>query len=125
LKDKLSVDDFKTLFRANSLTTKAVEYYIKSIGQDYLESVLKPVIDEIYDGGKPCEINPQGLPKNEKLAVNQQNLIHFCEVILTKLEQSTEVLPKALSHLFQFTRRTLLKYSPGSKDQTSYYTCVR
>lgn len=48
--------DVDTLFRANSLASKAVEMYMKVIGFNYLQGILEPTIDKLYNTKKSCEV---------------------------------------------------------------------
>jgi hypothetical protein len=44
------------LFRGNTLTTKAIDYYMKLVGKDYLSSTLGPLINVIYEEKKNCDV---------------------------------------------------------------------
>jgi len=55
--------DVDTLFRANSLASKAIEMYMKVIGFNYLQGILEPTLDKMYMGKKSCEVSlPPSFP---------------------------------------------------------------
>ncbi|XP_022373019.1 rasGAP-activating-like protein 1 isoform X3 [Enhydra lutris kenyoni] len=50
--------DPNTLFRSNSLASKAMEQFMKLVGMPYLHEVLKPVIHRIFEEKKYMELDP-------------------------------------------------------------------
>ncbi|NWU73129.1 RASL1 protein, partial [Pterocles burchelli] len=50
--------DPNTLFRSNSLASKAVEQFMKVVGLPYLHEVLKPVVNRIFEEKKYVELDP-------------------------------------------------------------------
>ena len=50
--------DANTIFRGNTLTSKSLDTYMKVVGHDYLASVLKETLDEIFTEKKICELDP-------------------------------------------------------------------
>jgi hypothetical protein len=44
------------IFRANTLATKALDYYMKLVGLPYLYATLHAVVKEIYNYKKPFEV---------------------------------------------------------------------
>ncbi|MED6239837.1 RasGAP-activating-like protein 1, partial [Ataeniobius toweri] len=50
--------DPNTLFRSNSLASKAMEQFMKAVGMLYLHEVLKPIINRIFDERKYIELDP-------------------------------------------------------------------
>uniref|UniRef100_A0A3B4BJV0 Uncharacterized protein n=1 Tax=Periophthalmus magnuspinnatus TaxID=409849 RepID=A0A3B4BJV0_9GOBI len=50
--------DPNTLFRSNSLASKAMEQFMKAVGMLYLHEVLKPIINRIFDEKKYIELDP-------------------------------------------------------------------
>uniref|UniRef100_A0A672MGN9 RAS protein activator like 1 n=1 Tax=Sinocyclocheilus grahami TaxID=75366 RepID=A0A672MGN9_SINGR len=47
-----------TLFRSNSLASKAMEQFMKAVGMLYLHEVLKPIINRIFEERKYVELDP-------------------------------------------------------------------
>ncbi|XP_056585728.1 rasGAP-activating-like protein 1 isoform X1 [Triplophysa dalaica] len=50
--------DPNTLFRSNSLASKAMEQFMKAVGMLYLHDVLKPIINRIFEEKKYIELDP-------------------------------------------------------------------
>ncbi|XP_027972326.1 rasGAP-activating-like protein 1 isoform X2 [Eumetopias jubatus] len=50
--------DPNTLFRSNSLASKAMEQFMKLVGMPYLHEVLKPVINRVFEEKKYMELDP-------------------------------------------------------------------
>ncbi|XP_058995767.1 rasGAP-activating-like protein 1 isoform X3 [Mustela lutreola] len=50
--------DPNTLFRSNSLASKAMEQFMKLVGMPYLHEVLKPVIHRVFEEKKYMELDP-------------------------------------------------------------------
>ncbi|XP_016109420.1 rasGAP-activating-like protein 1 [Sinocyclocheilus grahami] len=50
--------DPNTLFRSNSLASKAMEQFMKAVGMLYLHEVLKPIINRIFEERKYVELDP-------------------------------------------------------------------
>ncbi|XP_016346657.1 rasGAP-activating-like protein 1 [Sinocyclocheilus anshuiensis] len=53
-----STTDPNTLFRSNSLASKAMEQFMKAVGMLYLHEVLKPIINRIFEEKKYVELDP-------------------------------------------------------------------
>jgi hypothetical protein len=46
----------QTLFRSNSMASKAVDYYMKMVGSDYLKGLLSNFIQQIVTSTDSCEV---------------------------------------------------------------------
>uniref|UniRef100_A0A665X0I9 RAS protein activator like 1 n=1 Tax=Echeneis naucrates TaxID=173247 RepID=A0A665X0I9_ECHNA len=57
--------DPNTLFRSNSLASKAMEQFMKAVGMLYLHEVLKPIINRIFDEKKYIELDPCKIDLNQ------------------------------------------------------------
>ena len=113
--------DHNTLFRANSLASKALDYYMKHVGMDYLSSmwrsasrpspaafspvlrrrasldgaltgVLKLVIETIISGNRSCEIDPTRLEKGEDVDANTAILDAYINYTLDCIFSTTSPL---------------------------------
>ncbi|KNC83588.1 hypothetical protein SARC_04172 [Sphaeroforma arctica JP610] len=78
---------FGTLFRAQSITTKAIEYYFKTVGAEYLAKTLKPHIDAVIAAKKCTEVNPSFIQKGDgnvkkNLKALENNIKRFTDAIL-------------------------------------------
>ena len=69
-----SCKDPNTIFRGNTLTSKSLDTYMKVVGHDYLTSVLKETLDEIFSDKKICELDPTRSELVMNLNVNLSQL---------------------------------------------------
>ena len=74
------------IFRANTLATKTLDYYMKLIGLPFLHKTLGPLIEEIYKEKKNCEVDPTRL--ENKLDDLPKNFA----ALLAYVEESTNVI---------------------------------
>ncbi|KAF9984765.1 hypothetical protein BGZ75_003695 [Mortierella antarctica] len=56
-----------TLFRGNTLLTKALDAYMRMVGTEYLDDTLGDILREICKNKVTCEVDPSKLEKNEDL----------------------------------------------------------
>jgi len=70
-----------TLFRGNSLATKALDHFQKLVGTEYLNNTLAPFINAVVaDEKHSCEVDPMKLEKQEQANLDK-NLAKLKEVI--------------------------------------------
>jgi len=94
--------DVETLFRANSLASKAVDMYMKICGHRYLKYCIQDTIDAIYkDGGKKnLEIDPLKLDKTEDARKNWKNLSKHLDDLLNRILNSVDHCPSGMIQIF-------------------------
>ncbi|KAH0624566.1 hypothetical protein JD844_032177 [Phrynosoma platyrhinos] len=92
--------DPNTIFRGNSLTSKCIDETMKLAGMHYLQVTLKPIIDEICQLHKPCEIDPVKLKDAENLENNRENLRQYVDRIFTVISKSGVSCPTVMCDIF-------------------------
>jgi hypothetical protein len=55
LKEVMVTDNPSTLFRSGSFATKAIEFVLKTFGQNYLFTVIKPILVSLTQSEQSCE----------------------------------------------------------------------
>ncbi|XP_048348520.1 ras GTPase-activating protein 3 isoform X2 [Sphaerodactylus townsendi] len=114
--------DPNTIFRGNSLTSKCIDETMKLAGMHYLQVTLKPILDEICQVHKPCEIDPVKLKDAENLESNRENLRQYVDRIFTVITKSGVSCPTVMCDIFFSLRESAAKRFQGDPDVR--YTAV-
>ena len=51
-----STNDYNTLFRANSMASKVIDVYLRTVGRKFLETVRGETVRSIITSKKSCEV---------------------------------------------------------------------
>ncbi|XP_062399774.1 rasGAP-activating-like protein 1 [Sardina pilchardus] len=89
--------DPNTLFRSNSLASKAMEQFMKAVGMLYLHEVLRPVINRIFEEKKYVELDPCKIDLNRSRRISFKGAVSEAEV----RESSVGLLQGYLSSIME------------------------
>ncbi|XP_029998348.1 rasGAP-activating-like protein 1 [Sphaeramia orbicularis] len=89
--------DPNTLFRSNSLASKAMEQFMKAVGMLYLHEVLKPIINRIFDEKKYIELDPCKIDLNRTRRISFKGAVSEAEV----RDSSVEMLQIYLTSIIE------------------------
>ncbi|XP_076150873.1 RAS protein activator like-3 isoform X2 [Alosa pseudoharengus] len=87
------------IFRENTLATKAIDEYMKLVGQKYLIDTLRDFISQLYESAESCEVDPRKCPQSD-LANNQRHLRNSCEKVVQRITEMHSSFPVELNEIF-------------------------
>nr|XP_020449807.1 ras/Rap GTPase-activating protein SynGAP-like isoform X2 [Monopterus albus] len=87
------------IFRENTLATKAIDEYMKLVGQKYLIDTLGDFISRLYTSVEICEVDPRKCPASE-LSNNQKHLREACQEVVQKIIEIHGPFPEELNKIF-------------------------
>ncbi|XP_056467131.1 ras GTPase-activating protein 2 [Gadus chalcogrammus] len=117
-----NTQEANTIFRGNSLATRCIDDMMKIVGKSYLMGTLKPVLDEIFDSNKSCEIDPIKLKEGDNVDVNKENLQNYVQKIFSSITQSSASCPTLMCDVFRSLRHMASKRFPA--DPHVQYSAV-
>lgn len=87
------------IFRENTLATKAIDEYMKLVGQKYLIDTIGDFIVRLYSGGESCEVDPQKCSASD-LPINQRHLKETCADVVKRITDMQDSFPAELNEIF-------------------------
>ncbi|XP_041331664.1 ras GTPase-activating protein 2 isoform X2 [Pyrgilauda ruficollis] len=120
--DLRDTQEANTIFRGNSLATRCVDEMMKIVGKHYLKVTLKPVIDEICESPKPCEIDPIKLREGDNVEINMENLRYYVDKVFREIVRSSISCPTLMCDVFYSLRHLAAKRFPN--DPHVQYSAV-
>ncbi|XP_067851176.1 ras GTPase-activating protein 2 [Heptranchias perlo] len=110
--DLQHTQEANTIFRGNSLATRCIDETMKLVGKHYLKVTLKPILDEICDSCKTCEIDPVKLKEGDNVEVNKENLRQYVERVFNVIVQSSMSCPTLMCEVFNSLQKLARKQFP-------------
>ncbi|XP_026883938.2 RAS protein activator like-3 isoform X1 [Electrophorus electricus] len=87
------------IFRENTLATKAIDEYMKLVGQKYLIDTLGKFIARLYASSESCEVDPRKCSTSD-LPVNQNHLKETCAEVVQQIAEMHSSFPVELNEIF-------------------------
>ena len=114
--------DPNTVFRGNSMASKAIDVYQKMIGLGYLQSTLRPLVLHIQEKNRSCEMDPMKVEKGEDTIRNKHHLELYCRFLLAAIFESRPNMPQELSNVYRDIRKCVHQRFPD--DAYIRYTAI-
>ncbi|TPX62940.1 hypothetical protein PhCBS80983_g00191 [Powellomyces hirtus] len=115
-------NDPNTLFRANSMASKAVDVYMRYLGKAYLKSTIGDIIKMIVSKKIHCELDPMKLDKGEDIEKNRRVFFDLNQRIMNAIYDTRFALPSPWRPLFAHVQQQVTRQFPY--DPTVRYTSV-
>eukprot|EP01122_Echinamoeba_exundans_P008607 TRINITY_DN2883_c0_g2_i1.p1 TRINITY_DN2883_c0_g2~~TRINITY_DN2883_c0_g2_i1.p1 ORF type:complete len:1169 (+),score=254.82 TRINITY_DN2883_c0_g2_i1:170-3676(+) len=101
LKEEInSTDSQEVLFRSNSVCTKALDHYMKLLGQEYLTGVVKPLVHAVQKLPNTLEVDKNRLVSSDDYKKNLKMIQIILEDLVNRLTISLDQCPVPLRRLF-------------------------
>ncbi|XP_065829535.1 ras GTPase-activating protein nGAP-like [Oscarella lobularis] len=104
-----NLEDENLIFRGNTFATKAMDTYMKLVGEKYLRDTVGAFIRYLYESDEECEVDPSKLPPEAELRKSQETLVLFVEKAWAKIVSSYPFFPVELQEVFHGFRVNLGK----------------
>ncbi|KAF8950097.1 hypothetical protein BGZ52_003735, partial [Haplosporangium bisporale] len=102
-----------TLFRGNTLLTKALDAYMRLVGTEYLDDTLGDILRAICKNKIACEVDPSKLEKYEDLKTQWRILMNHTRTCWRAVTESISHFPKDLPLVFSHLQRRLTEKFSG------------
>jgi RAS protein activator-like 2 len=103
-----TLEDENLIFRGNTFATKAMDTYMKMVGDRYLKETLGQFVRYLYETEEECEVDPSKLPSDADLKTCQETLMLFVEKAWAKIVSSYTHFPTKLQAVFHGFRERLV-----------------
>lgn len=100
LAEILQLEDSSLTFRGNSLATKAMEFYMKLMGDSYLKQTLSDCVRSIIDTSHDLEIDPSKVSNHSCLQQNREELVQILHLVCGRVFNSTVNFPIEMKFVF-------------------------
>ncbi|OZJ04004.1 hypothetical protein BZG36_03619, partial [Bifiguratus adelaidae] len=106
------------LFRMTSMATRLLSGFAKSFGEEYIRSILQPVMQELVSRPvEACqfELDPSKLVAEEEIEKNYQNVKEITQIILDAIFNSTDKIPKSFREVCHYILKAVDSNFPEAK----------
>ncbi|DBA13627.1 TPA: hypothetical protein GDO54_018452, partial [Pyxicephalus adspersus] len=111
------------IFRENTIVTKAIEEYMKMVGQTYLQETLGPFVTRIYDSTDSHEVDPQRCSL-EELNENKEHLWQSCEEVVQRILDSQRSFPPELLVVFSMWQEKVASWNRPELGSQMVSACL-
>ncbi|KAF9382102.1 hypothetical protein BGX21_001929 [Mortierella sp. AD011] len=96
-----------TLFRGNTLLTKALDAYMRLMGTEYLDDTLGDILRGICRKKIACEVDPSKIDKKDDIDAQWKTLMFHTRTCWRAVTESVPRFPKQLRRVFSHLQQRL------------------
>lgn len=111
-------------FRGNTIATKAMETYVKMVGEKYLEDTLRSTLSDLLASDLDLEVDPVKVPNNEVLHSHRQDLRNVVTIIWKRIANSHSLFPVRLQRCFHKIRQYLVQVGKADMADKLVSSCL-
>ncbi|XP_050723370.1 ras GTPase-activating protein raskol-like isoform X3 [Eriocheir sinensis] len=112
------------LFRGNSVATKAIEAYMKLVGEQYLHDTLQEPIQALITSGEDLEVDHFKITNLQSLQEQRKSLKEQVTAVWEKILQSSRNFPVELRKVFHKLREKLSRQEKCELTDNLISSCV-
>ncbi|XP_069183743.1 disabled homolog 2-interacting protein isoform X1 [Procambarus clarkii] len=112
------------LFRGNSVATKAIEAYMKLVGEQYLHGTLREPVQALITAAEDLEVDPLRITNIQSLQAQRNALKQRVSAIWEKILQSGRNFPVELRNVFHTLRERLSHQEKCELTDNLISSCV-
>ncbi|XP_063883792.1 ras GTPase-activating protein raskol-like isoform X4 [Scylla paramamosain] len=121
---KTNAENEHLLFRGNSVATKAIEAYMKLVGEQYLHDTLKDPILALITSAEDLEVDPLKITNVQFLQEHRNSLKEKVTAVWEKILQSSRNFPVELREVFHKLREQLSRQEKCELTDNLISSCV-
>ncbi|XP_045114208.1 uncharacterized protein LOC123506307 isoform X2 [Portunus trituberculatus] len=121
---KTNAENEHLLFRGNSVATKAIEAYMKLVGEQYLHDTLKDPILALITSAEDLEVDPLKITNVQFLKEHHNSLREKVTAVWEKILQSSRNFPVELREVFHKLREQLSRQEKCELTDNLISSCV-
>src|SRR4051812_36304605 len=87
------LEEAALLFRTDSLCSKMLKEFGKSVGRPFLRTAMADLIDHVLHTEESFEVDPARLTPKDNLQANRNNLYNVCQAFLDSISRAQPVFP--------------------------------
>mmetsp|Transcript_23721 Transcript_23721/g.66511 ORF Transcript_23721/g.66511 Transcript_23721/m.66511 type:complete len:547 (-) Transcript_23721:57-1697(-) len=105
-----------TLFRDNTISSKAISYYNALVGRDYLRRTLRPLVYALVYTEVDLEVDKNRLGSSDNIEENVSNLHAAVQMFLVRIIRSVDSYPLACRFICHQIMSRARKYYPEEEN---------
>jgi len=111
-------------FRGNTIATKAMEAYVKLVGEKYLEDTLRSTLLDILNSDLDLEVDPIKVNNNDILFSHRQDLRNVVTIVWKRIANSHSIFPVRLQRCFHKIRQYLEQVGKADMADKLVSSCL-